>query len=591
MQCTTYGCPNEAQPGQQRCADCQGRGDRPQRAERPLEQASHDIQRKRKASEPPSAPGLVRSLSAPELSEPTTKKRRLGERPSPRLERQGTQLLVRPSSQRDELPILFVPFEANFANLMIGGYQRTGNQKAFIVEGGGSDARIERNGELIFGDMEVTFGSTPFWSAKKGEFEKLTLLAANKGQFAERLKELSFDAKKFYSTVVEDRLRHLKFTAFSQPEQGLPEVVILSERLLEWPDMLEPLQLRYHKSAVLERGVAVQEMAAYVLHSALRLYSFKVVQRTGKFSKSFKETWLLVTKGTLTVACVHLSSQYTKAKDDDFTTVFPDLVEFAKNNDTHAIMGDCNMNTYGVHGGSFPVSSEFDSSSGGSALKTTFATSSGSGDKAYMGGMICDPRVSFSSTLDTFGNCAVPPWFTNSKLPSLFRKVFSDHHSLYCRYALYGGTSLLGKPRTEAGGDCFFDALKIRLTQRGHDWRTRSVADLRTTVIDIIAPSIRSEPNFAAGRSVLRQLSGTNAAAPFWCATPDDFVAEMRQPGRWVEDTILPLIALNVQVQFVIQYANGYAVFDTGGGRTEHQGVADIALEGIHMNCQGNHFW
>jgi hypothetical protein len=83
---------------------------------------------------------------------------------------------------------------------------------------------------------------------------------------------------------------------------------------------------------------------------------------------------------------------------------------------------------------------------------------------------------------------ALPPWFDGGTLDG---KVFSDHHSLYCRYAFYGeGTKWRPSPPFgEGGGDCFFYALRRRLGV------TEGVVALRERLIDQITATVVGEPN------------------------------------------------------------------------------------------------
>jgi hypothetical protein len=488
-----------------------------------------------------------------------------------------------------------VPFEGNFSNRIMGGYSRKGNQSSSIVEGGGSSPVIERGDDVFSGDMASTVGSMKHWSARKGDLEQVPLLASSKQGFLTKLSEAQLNAQAFYQAVVEDRLRRLRFSAFSDSGEGLPEVIILSEQLLEWPEHLTVMGHSYTRCGHLALKSHLQEMAAFVLLGKAWEYQFSSATRAGKFKTKFEETWLLVSKGGLTVACVHLTSKYTSSSASQSAGIFDDVFQFARTKKVQAILGDFNLNTYGVHGGAFPVSSKFGMDGDGLSLKTKFASSSGSGDKAYMGGLICDPRVSLLPTLSTFGCCALPPWFTGDLAPALkkfAKKVFSDHHSLYCRYAFYdtGRPPLIGPSRAKGGGDCFFEALKAKLPG-SHAWKASSVAQLRTDLIGAISNSVLADPHYDSGHYILKQVVGTDYALPFWCEDVESFVAEMAQPGRWVEDNLLPYVAAIMQIQFVIQYGHGYAVFDVGGQREDHPGLAPLDLPGIHMNCADNHFW
>lgn len=96
-----------------------------------------------------------------------------------------------------------------------------------------------------------------------------------------------------------------------------------------------------------------------------------------------------------------------------------------------------------------------------------------------------------------------------------------------------------------------------------------------------------------AARSVLVQQPGDEGVAlPQWCEGPADYMNEMRQQGRWLDDSLIPFIAQSLQRRFVIQYGGYHAVFETDGSRTDVLGDRVPADDTeIFMYCHGNHFW
>lgn len=571
-----------AEPLYTTCSECRRA---PKSSRFPGQQAASDIRRKFDY-ESRRARSLSPERPSQKLEEaPNLKKRLRSESPEPA--RKSLKLGPKKREQQfTNLPILFIPFEGNFSNRIMGGYAKRGNQTSNIVEGTDFDPYIELGSKRIEdSDIPSTVGASSHWSVKKGEVSKHKLLATSKDNFEDKLSAKAMSNTEFYELVVKDRLEYLKLNALSTVEQGLPEVIVLSERLLAWPEQLDVIDNRYIKCFVLGQG-NLQDMAAYVLESARHCYGFEVHKRDAKFSgKKFTETWLVVKKITVSpafsVACVHLSSKYTGCRTEKMSPIMQEVLDFAREIGIHAIVGDCNMNTYGLHGGFFPVSNEFVQEGSSLALKTSVATSSGGGDKAYMGGIICDSRVSFRSTLTTFGNCAVPPWFFGS---TFFDRVYSDHHSLYCNYALYESGSS-GFFKSSPGGDCFFDTLLARLAT------LETAQALRERVIDGITANVVHDPHIVAPRSVLVQVPHSNSALPVQCASRTDFMAEMRQPGRWVDDTIITYIALFLGQPINVQYAGFYAVFASDGSREDHMGLIPFGQDGICMNCRGNHFW
>jgi hypothetical protein len=583
MKCANTTCNNNVLDGESLCASCRGSRDKPEVAPFPLQQGARDIQRLWYVTA-----GAPLQRSASELLPDRKRKRSIGE-----LKRTQT-IVLDPVATLIQVPILFVPFEGNFSNRIIGGYERTGNQTATLVEGRNFDPFVQRKDERITGDMASTVGNMEFWAGGEGDRERMKMLAKDKGDLKALQKRQRMSPQSFYEAVVEDRLTYLGFEDRSGPEEGRPEVIVLSERLLEFPDRLWVLDHEYLRWQTVEPRSPLQHMAAYVLSSVRDLYQFDVVQREGRFNnKPFEETWLLVKKGPFTLACVHLSSRYTSAGSSDVSRIFATLYEFAQTHQVHAILGDFNLNTFGVHGGVFAVSGGFGSQSGGISFESKFATSSGSGDKCYMGGMICDPRVFQRPTLTSLGSLAVPPWFTRSKRTELQEKVFSDHHSLYGNYLFRGEAKPLAAPRNEAGGDCFFVALKARLARTTHAWGTKCVLKLREAVINGIAGMMGASGHLTSGRFVNVQVSGTGLALPVWCNDLAEFIAQMREPGRWVDDTILPFIAALLQMKLVVTYGHGYAEFETTGVRNDRTGRPPLdPVDGtISMNCQGNHYW
>src|SRR5262245_21004210 len=118
MKCATFGCPRDAEPGRRLCTRCRARAKKPQTSLFPGAEASEDIRRQRLLEAPP----LQRSASLIEYTK-VSRKRKV-EDDVPPLKRAKSGLDEVPAT-RHELPILFVPFEGNFANRMIGGYSRT----------------------------------------------------------------------------------------------------------------------------------------------------------------------------------------------------------------------------------------------------------------------------------------------------------------------------------------------------------------------------------------------------------------------------------------------------------------------------------
>jgi hypothetical protein len=587
MRCANYPtCGSEAAEGDHLCEACRAWRTELQKASFPLKQGARDIERVRRATggEGP----LQRSASM----SPQGKRKIEKEEEAPKLRRQKTEVL-QATVGLVQLPILFVPFEGNFSARIIGGYQRTGNQTSTLVEKRGSDATVHRGDERFsVTDMLSGPGDMDFWSKKKGDFEIVNMLAEGKGALFDLLDELKMSGGDFYNMVVEDRLCFLGFNSWSSEANGLPEVIVLSEQLFdEFPERLSILGKFYLRAKTLGTQSNLQNMAAYVLTTAWDCYRFDSIKRADRFKKEFEETWLLVMKGAFKMACVHLSSNYTSAKSTDVDTIFESLLEFANKEDVHAILGDFNLNTFGVHGGVFPISGGFETESTGMGYQSKFATSSGSGDRLYMGGMICDPRVFLRTTLTSLGSLAVPPWFTRSKNTQFQDRVFSDHHSLYGNYLFGAEMRSLEAPRNEVGGDCFFAALKARLESTDHLWHGKEVGELRKAVIEKIAPDMRKSPAHTGGRLVYKQISDTDSAIGVWCRDLDEFLEEMGQPGRWVDDTILPFVAVGLGMKIVVQYEIGYAEFAKTGERRDLPGLPAFESGTISMKCQCNHYW
>ncbi len=553
----------------------------------------HDIRRKRRATGEFRRSGSVPVERSPEDERRSPHKRARSESPEREPEKRKRTLEfgieVKPKLQLTaKLPVLFIPFEGNFNKGNIGGFEKYGNQTSSVFERRGESPFVERGGQTISKkvDMRSTFGESNFWKKREGQLEKHSPMSSSKKGFLRQIKKGGLDAQGFYEMVAADRLARLRFGRFSDPEQGLPELIILSERLYDWPERLNVAGHKYRRCHVLD-GRSLQDMAAFVLETATLSYRFETVTRSASYGgNKFVETWLIARKHTVSpafsIACVHLSSKYTACSTSKMGSIMADILEFCRRHGVHAILGDCNLNTYGVHGGSFPVSSDFVIKDTDLALQTTFATTNGASDKAYMGGMICDTGVGFRSTVSNFGNCALPPWFATGLFSG---QVFSDHHSIYANYVLFDERSDRRRSRRGVGGDCFFEALARELDT------DESIEALRQRIIDGIRVAVLHDGRIDAPRSVLVQIPDTDSALPVQCPTLGGFMTEMRLAGRWMEDTLIPYVAQHLNRRIIVQYDGFYARFETDGTRQDHGGLAPHELAGLRMNCWGNHFW
>ena len=582
MKCTTPGCKNLVFDFNEKyCLQCKsGRLPNPQRSHTPLKQAAESVCRKRKVEgegDPWRSRSAPREYVKKQKHDISLQKRSL----SPSFSNGSSGLCLSERPYKINLPILFIPFEANFSKRMLGGYISKGNKTFTMTEKGSKSFMDLTNGKRVDKPtLEGTVGSSKFLRGDGGSITKFKEFAKSKALASTKIPN-------FYEAVTEDRLRYLHFCSMSTPVNGLPEVIVLSERLLDWPPGLSVFGLQYTKVFELKcRGL--QDMAAYVLHG-LNNYSFKLSKRQASYKKkkSFTENWLIVRKHSshgmiFSVGCVHLSSKYTSCSTNAMAPVMNELLEFAKAKHLHAILGDCNMNTYGYYGGAIPTSNTFVYKDKTLHLDSVFATNNGGGDKSYMGGLICNKHVTFKTTLTTFGLCMIPPCFLDG---NHMKEVFSDHHSLYYNF-LYSPYSDFSSLSSNSDGNCFFTALKKR---KGS---SSDVNKIRASIIDAIAPMLRSSlPDIT--RQVLVHIPRTQFAVSKPCPTLDVFIAEMRKPGRWVDDTIIPYIAMLLKKRIIIQYTGCYAIFRRDATRDDNQGIApkNDKSSSIQITCRDNHYY
>jgi len=390
LKCSNPGCIRLVEPPNLTCSYCQQ--ETPLGSSMPLFQARSDILR--------SKPEFYRGGSVP-LELPSKKRKELDSGQEPLFKSfddfSKKKMFERPCNGEQSLtkiPILFIPFEGNFNSGNMGGYLKHGNQLSSLYETRDQAPFLELGSTRIDKiDLPSTVGSSKYWSGRNGETITPTQLTQKKGSLKDLFqnktqqddKQMVIESGRnpFYDMVVEDRFKYLNINKFTSSDQGLPEVIILSERLLDWPDVLVVVGRRYKRCFTLGTKSNLQDMAAYVLDSAVRCYRFEVLKRSSKHKKSFTETWLVVRKITVipafSVACVHLSSDYTSCDTTQMAPIMEKVLKFARSFGIHAIVGDCNLNTYGLHGGFFPVFSDFVDKNGSFSLKTTVATSNGGG--------------------------------------------------------------------------------------------------------------------------------------------------------------------------------------------------------------------
>lgn len=344
---------------------------------------------------------------------------------------------------RVHLPILFLPFEGNYNQRFISGLARGVSEVTLFEQGGATSVP---SGPSPFSSQSLDVRDTlrnHLWF--KGNASKSVGGVLPRGSTkAQRLGVWTSGYPDIYHAAVKNAFDRLHISGHTSFRAGLPKIIVLSEEVLDWPKSLTVHDQVYNLCSQVNTKSNLQRMAFYVhSHVPKREFGFRIESRPVMYKGSHVETWGIVTHTTLvgssqrssvSIACVHLTSKFTDiSSSSDTERQLHSVFSFARDREVDAVIGDLNLNTYGQLGGTIPLSQAFEyDGSNKLGLQSTFTASSGSGEKAYIGGLDITGAIGVESTLTTSGESLIPPAaeLGNEQV------LFSDHHGIYKNFVL-----------------------------------------------------------------------------------------------------------------------------------------------------------
>lgn len=405
-----------------------------QRAQQPLQQAVTNVQRKR--GRDLAAFDDIAVLGNTTVREPSTKRARLS--------RSSSDDDLGSSPSVVHLPILFLPFEGNYNQRFIGGLAK-GVSEVTLFEQGDS-LNVTSGPSLQFSDQSfdphATLGNASWFKGNSSKFTGFSLPSGSAKP--QRLSSWKSGYLDIYHASVQNAFDWLCIGKYATFGNGLPKVIVLSEEISSWPATLTVHDHSYNLCSQLSTKSNLQRMAFYLhSHTSKAQFSFRTESRPVSYKGSHIETWGIVThtsfvshgrQSSVSIACVHLTSKFTDITSSldterQLTTVF----DFAARQEVDAVIGDFNLNTYGQLGGTIPLSQSFEyDASSQLGFQSKFSATSGSGEKAYIGGLDVTKAIGVESTLTTSGETLIPPAaeLTGKQV------LFSDHHGIYKNFVL-----------------------------------------------------------------------------------------------------------------------------------------------------------
>lgn len=398
-----------------------------QRAQAPLQQAVANVKRKR-GRETPAFDDTV-------VPEPRKRAKVSRSQSDDDLGR------VRPSVH---LPILFLPFEGNYNQRFIGGLAK-GVSEVTLFEQGDS-LNVTSGPSLQFGnqsfDPHATLGNASWFKGNASKFTGFSLPSGSAKP--QRLSGWTSGYLDIYHASVQNAFDWLHIGKHATFGNGLPKVIVLSEEISAWPKTLTVHDHTYNLCSQLKTKSNLQRMAFY-LHSRVSKthFAFRTESRPVSYKGSHIETWGIVThssfvghgqQSSVSIACVHLTSKFTDITSTlDTDRQLDSVFSFATKQEVDSVIGDFNLNTYGQLGGTIPLSQTFEyDASNQLGFQSKFSATSGSGEKAYIGGLDITKAIGVEATLTTSGETLIPPAaeLTGKQV------LFSDHHGIYKNFVL-----------------------------------------------------------------------------------------------------------------------------------------------------------
>lgn len=355
--------------------------------------------------------------------------------------------------------VLFVAFDAGFAPSRVGTLAKDGPRKFELQTSEGIDT-------LKFGSYDIERKNM------SGELENTSKTAYSRTPqggnplIADKKQDITpegSDGIDFYTGIVNDRLEKIGINRYSCVENGLPRVIILSERLQPFPDKIIVMGHKYVRKHHFDI-TALQDMAGYTLESECDI---TMESLTGPQNETALKISVKNGDNSLSIAGAHLTSKNTSTSGSGSKAVIDKTKSWMQTEKIDALIGDLNLSSLNEPFGKIPTEEstkmEFlldeDLDSDGEKKlapvckdRMLIETSNGACTKFYMGQLDVSETLTYMPTLHTNGRKCLPPvaktkidknsgssiWGTPSSGDSVEERTFSDHSSLYCFYVMPG---------------------------------------------------------------------------------------------------------------------------------------------------------
>lgn len=295
---------------------------------------------------------------------------------------------IQPQTLRIRAAVLFIPFDAILTDGRTFNYRTFGSSFFTLTENSKGEQTISDSNFASLNKTKATGSSAiTSWPDVTGKkvWEKPSGSAAHaresfsgnkqargKGAKDDFQKRVSTDlgqiptvgAQLFYQRVLGDRLHRLGLFRGATFVEGLPRVVVLSEKLfaktVPWPSTLDPgIGIIYRKlvSTGIGSSRAEQDICAYAADGTVATARWEQRKLNQGPIIGPVENWLILNLQIrdlqLNIGCVHLTSKNIELNSANTKTAILAARKFALNNDLDAILGDMNMNTTAFQEDSF----------------------------------------------------------------------------------------------------------------------------------------------------------------------------------------------------------------------------------------------
>lgn len=354
--------------------------------------------------------------------------------------------------------VLFVAFDAGFSPKRVGTLAKDGSREFVLESSCGGDFLLWESSKIECENMSGELENTTKTAFDRTPIGGYPLIANKKKDIA------PFDAKgnDFYTHVINDRFKKIGVHLHTTLEQGLPRVIILSERLLDFPNEMIVLGHKYIRRHQLN-VIPLQDMAGYTLESDEKCISMTNVK--GPQNETALRIDVELGSNTLSIVGAHLTSKNTGTSGDSSKKIIEQTKNWMKGNGIDVLLGDLNLSTLNEPFGRIPTAEStefvFSPPDSDSSAKTKLVpkcidrmhieTSNGACNKFYMGQLVVSDRLTYTPTLETAYGLKMIPSVVGVELdlgtgdllyetpPSgevVEKRTFSDHPSLYCFYTM-----------------------------------------------------------------------------------------------------------------------------------------------------------